>query len=109
MTTSREKFPSPLAGEGQGGGRPVSPIRGRGTPRPYIAADRSADGTQDRRLRTVVAILISEYDPAWPERFRAYAAALRGELGARAARIDHIGSTSVPGLAAKDVIDVQVS
>jgi GrpB-like predicted nucleotidyltransferase (UPF0157 family) len=57
----------------------------------------------------VVAILISEYDPAWPERFRAYAAALRGELGERAARIDHIGSTSVPGLAAKDVIDVQVS
>ena len=52
---------------------------------------------------------IVEYDPSWPERFVRLAGSLRRALGDRAARIDHIGSTSVPGLAAKDVIDVQVS
>lgn len=35
--------------------------------------------------------------------------ALRGALGGLAVRIDHIGSTSVPGLAAKDIIDIQVT
>jgi GrpB-like predicted nucleotidyltransferase (UPF0157 family) len=47
--------------------------------------------------------------PAWPAAFRAIGAALRESLGPLALRIDHIGSTSVPGLAAKDVIDVQVT
>jgi GrpB-like predicted nucleotidyltransferase (UPF0157 family) len=57
----------------------------------------------------VVLVVLDDYDPAWRGRFEDYAAALRGALGTRAARIDHIGSTSVPGLAAKDVIDLQVS
>ena len=54
-------------------------------------------------------LVIVDYDPGWPQRFRTIAAALRGSVGGAAARIDHIGSTSVPGLAAKDVIDVQVT
>lgn len=54
-------------------------------------------------------VLISNYDSAWPARFKEYASSLRGVLGSRARRIDHIGSTSVPGLAAKDVIDLQLS
>jgi GrpB-like predicted nucleotidyltransferase (UPF0157 family) len=57
----------------------------------------------------VRSVVISDYDAAWPGRFKEYAAALRGAVGRRAIRIDHIGSTSVPGLAAKDVIDLQVS
>jgi GrpB-like predicted nucleotidyltransferase (UPF0157 family) len=57
----------------------------------------------------VETVLISDYDTSWPRRFNEYAVALRGALGQRAMRIDHIGSTSVPGLAAKDVIDLQVS
>jgi GrpB-like predicted nucleotidyltransferase (UPF0157 family) len=54
-------------------------------------------------------INIVEYDPAWPERFEAEAASLREVLGDRALRIEHVGSTAVPGLAAKPVIDIQIS
>ena len=52
---------------------------------------------------------IVPYDPHWPEEFRRVARPLRAALGDRALRIDHIGSTAVPDLAAKDVIDVQVT
>lgn len=45
----------------------------------------------------------------WRAEFREIAGALRAALGDRALRIDHIGSTSVPGLAAKDIIDVQIT
>lgn len=54
-------------------------------------------------------ITIVAYDTSWPEAFIAVAQPLRTALGDLALRIDHIGSTSVPGLAAKDVIDVQVT
>lgn len=49
------------------------------------------------------------HDERWAARFKDIGAALRERLGAQALRIDHIGSTAVPGLAAKDVIDVQVT
>lgn len=52
---------------------------------------------------------IVDYDPAWPAQFATLGGVLREVLGDAAARIDHIGSTSVPGLAAKPVIDVQIS
>jgi GrpB-like predicted nucleotidyltransferase (UPF0157 family) len=54
-------------------------------------------------------INIVPYDASWPEAFVAIARPLRAALGELALRIDHIGSTSVPGLAAKDIIDVQVT
>ena len=54
-------------------------------------------------------IRIVDYDPGWPGRFAELAGRLRSALGGAALRIDHIGSTSVPGLAAKPVIDIQVS
>jgi GrpB-like predicted nucleotidyltransferase (UPF0157 family) len=54
-------------------------------------------------------IEIWPYDPAWPSLFAALGAGLRDALGSVALRIDHIGSTSVPGLAAKPIVDVQVS
>lgn len=52
---------------------------------------------------------IVAYDDAWPRRFSGLADQLRMRLGDGALRIDHIGSTSVPDLDAKDVIDVQVT
>jgi GrpB-like predicted nucleotidyltransferase (UPF0157 family) len=54
-----------------------------------------------------MAIDIARYDPAWPEQFRAEAARLTGLLEPwLATPIEHIGSTSVPGLAAKPVLDM---
>ncbi len=54
-------------------------------------------------------IAIVPYHPEWPGEFQAIGRSLRQELGELALRIDHIGSTSVPGLAAKDRIDIQVT
>jgi GrpB-like predicted nucleotidyltransferase (UPF0157 family) len=54
-------------------------------------------------------IVVVPYDPTWPRWFRDVAAGLRATLGGTALRIDHIGSTAVPGLAAKPVLDVQIS
>lgn len=56
-----------------------------------------------------MAIGISDYDSAWPEKYEAAAARLQPALAGIALSIDHIGSTSIPGLAAKPVIDIQVT
>ncbi len=52
------------------------------------------------------AIVVVDYDPAWPERFRREAAKIRAALGEAALAIEHIGSTAVPGLSAKPIVDV---
>jgi GrpB-like predicted nucleotidyltransferase (UPF0157 family) len=54
-------------------------------------------------------VVIVDYDPVWPARAAALVEELTNALGERARRIEHIGSTSIPGMAAKDVLDVQVS
>ena len=51
-------------------------------------------------------VTIVDYDPSWPQRFREERDRLCGALGEAALAIWHIGSTSVPGLAAKPVVDV---
>jgi GrpB-like predicted nucleotidyltransferase (UPF0157 family) len=48
-------------------------------------------------------------DPSWPQRFAALRDELVVALGPRAVRVDHIGSTSIPGLPAKPIVDVQIS
>lgn len=53
-------------------------------------------------------IEIVEPDPAWPARFEQLRGRLAGALGDVARRIEHVGSTSVPGLPAKPIIDVDV-
>lgn len=55
------------------------------------------------------AVILVEYDERWPVEFAAEEVRLRGGLGTVAVRIDHVGSTAVPGLMAKAIIDVQVS
>jgi len=52
---------------------------------------------------------IVPYDSTWPGAFEAEAVRIRGALGSIALRLDHHGSTSIPGLAAKPIIDIQVS
>jgi GrpB-like predicted nucleotidyltransferase (UPF0157 family) len=49
------------------------------------------------------------YDPSWPAAFTAEAVRLRAALNTLVLRLDHHGSTAVPGLAAKPIIDIQVS
>lgn len=53
--------------------------------------------------------IIIPYQPKWPGEFQSMGRELRQALGVRAQRIDHIGSTAVTGLAAKDIIDIQVT
>ena len=51
-------------------------------------------------------IHVAEYDPEWPRLYEREAERVRMALGAKALRVEHVGSTSVPGLAAKPVIDM---
>ena len=71
------------------------------------------DDPIEERLREVIigeiepqAIVVADYDPVWPERFRQEEARIRAALGRTALSIEHIGSTSVPRLAAKPIVDI---
>lgn len=59
-------------------------------------------GVEKREIRVV------DYDPDWPKKFEMHAGIIADALGDSALRVEHIGSTSVPGLAAKPVIDILV-
>lgn len=54
-------------------------------------------------------VTIVEPDPAWTDRFEAERRKIAEALGLTAVRVDHVGSTAVPGLPAKPIIDIQVS
>jgi GrpB-like predicted nucleotidyltransferase (UPF0157 family) len=72
-------------------------------PRPF--------GTVGHSSQTIDAlmIIIEAYNTEWPKEYETIRAHLQTVLGSLALRIDHIGSTSVPGLGAKDVIDIQIT
>ncbi|WP_395746202.1 GrpB family protein [Prosthecobacter sp.] len=53
-------------------------------------------------------IVIADYDPRWPAQFERQASLISQALGAKALVVEHVGSTSVPGLAAKPIIDIDV-
>ncbi|MFE5506346.1 GrpB family protein [Amycolatopsis japonica] len=53
-------------------------------------------------------VTLAEYDPEWPELFDREAKRIRGILGERALVLEHVGSTSVPGLCAKPIIDIML-
>ena len=78
------------------GGRPPAPESERER---YL--DSVLIGGRER-----VTLVISDYDPAWPSRFADVAGRISAALGASALAVEHIGSTSVPGLGAKPIIDV---
>ena len=68
---------------------------------------------QDIRKSTVgevkphdAPITLAEYDPKWPQQFAREAERIRKALGKNALLVEHIGSTSVPGLVAKPIIDI---
>ena len=53
-------------------------------------------------------VIIEDYDAHWPELFESFRARMAVALGAIAAAIEHVGSTAVPGLPAKPIIDIDV-
>jgi GrpB-like predicted nucleotidyltransferase (UPF0157 family) len=75
---------------------------------PTHAESVAAGGRQVGQGRNEPIELVP-YDPTWPGVFEEMRARLATALGPVALRIDHVGSTAVPGLAAKPVIDIQVS
>lgn len=54
-------------------------------------------------------VMLALYSPLWPDCFRAEQQSLSGILGASALAFEHIGSTSIPGMAAKPIIDIMVA
>lgn len=70
----------------------------------------SDDDLQATRVGGVVPhnapITLADYDPQWPALFDREAARIKAILGSNAVRVEHVGSTSVPGLAAKPIIDM---
>jgi GrpB-like predicted nucleotidyltransferase (UPF0157 family) len=65
---------------------------------------RAAWVTEPPRL--VGRVEVADYDPEWPRLFEREADRIKAALGRRVVRLEHIGSTSVPGLAAKPIIDI---
>ncbi len=85
-----------------------------GAPLPVVTRRRGdvrARGANQAWLECSLVITVVDYDPAWPRRFEAlrleYAKAM-AEAGVPVVAIEHVGSTSVPGLAAKPVIDCDI-
>jgi GrpB-like predicted nucleotidyltransferase (UPF0157 family) len=56
----------------------------------------------------MAAVVIFDYDPSWPEFFASLAHSVSEALGPVLVRIEHVGSTAVPGLPAKPIIDLDV-
>jgi GrpB-like predicted nucleotidyltransferase (UPF0157 family) len=72
-----------------------------------LASDEDLQKSRVGELRPHNApIELADYDPAWPQLFEREAARIRAVLGGRAVLIEHAGSTSVPGLPAKPLIDI---
>jgi GrpB-like predicted nucleotidyltransferase (UPF0157 family) len=69
--------------------------------------DESRHPALDERLDPAVRIV--EYDPAWPEMAAAEISRIADAVREAVVRIDHVGSTAVPGLAAKPIVDLQLS
>jgi GrpB-like predicted nucleotidyltransferase (UPF0157 family) len=59
--------------------------------------------------RPGVSLVVADYDPTWPRMYELWHARIDDALGTAALNIEHVGSTSVPGLPAKPIVDIQVS
>ena len=69
---------------------------------------RLSDAIVAVKLKTALEVRISNYDSQWPYLFSCIEHELREQLGALVLAIEHVGSTAVPGLAAKPIIDIEV-
>jgi GrpB-like predicted nucleotidyltransferase (UPF0157 family) len=75
---------------------------------PYDPHSPDADPSKPVNTRTAIngQVTLVAYDPAWPVMFQREEKRIRAALGDRALTIEHVGSTSVPGLIAKPCIDI---
>jgi GrpB protein len=99
---------------GAGAGRGAQGVEPRGPAvlglallalRPLTVTVSCSNPQRDSRLM----ITLVPYDPAWPIMFEVEANQIRGVFRDLALRVEHVGSTAVPGLSAKPVIDIQAS
>jgi GrpB-like predicted nucleotidyltransferase (UPF0157 family) len=67
-----------------------------------------SDAWVEGQVQSPYQIRVVEYDDRWPAAFEVVAGLIRGALGDRVLELHHVGSTSVPGLPAKPVIDVDL-
>jgi GrpB-like predicted nucleotidyltransferase (UPF0157 family) len=77
-----------------------------------ITRHHDADPSEDPWVNGPPApepVTIVPYNPEWPRRYQALSTAVRTALGDVALDVEHVGSTSVEGLAAKDVIDINLT
>lgn len=90
------------------------PPGAQSTPHTEATPDNRAPMTEEQILASSVVaptplvgrIRLEEYNPDWPRLFEREANRIRAALGDRALQVEHAGSTSVPGLAAKPLIDI---
>ena len=71
-----------------------------------VRGARARPGEREGRSRSFA---IEPYDAAWPGLFEAESARIQAALGDQVTRVEHVGSTAVPELGAKPVVDIQVS
>jgi GrpB-like predicted nucleotidyltransferase (UPF0157 family) len=71
-----------------------------------MTEDEIRAATVGEPTRLTGGIPLADYDPAWPRLYRREADRIRAILGDRVIAIEHTGSTSVPGLAAKPIVDM---
>lgn len=86
----------------------MTEARDRADPPTSMEARLAAATVGDVRALRGPVVLV-DYDPSWPVVFQREAQRLESTLGDRARRIEHVGSTSVPGLAAKAIIDIALA
>ena len=75
---------------------------------PYTEEEAAAIWVDGDPPKLTEPIVVVDYDDEWPTLFQREAARIVGLLGGRALRIEHVGSTAVPGLPAKPVIDIDL-
>jgi len=70
----------------------------------------SIEAVADAIWRDITSeVTIAPYDPAWPQKYEAEKNQIAAALGDRVTAIHHIGSTAIPGLAAKPIIDIMIA
>jgi GrpB-like predicted nucleotidyltransferase (UPF0157 family) len=74
-----------------------------------VGAARGVDRTCHTRAMAAPTFFISDYDPAWPLRAQELIELVLKAGDGSVLRVEHIGSTAIPGMAAKNVIDLQAS